>query len=114
MPMWIVGLALGVIGAAAIAAVIWALPVTLRRLKPKPVSREVVASYDFVSTTITEQLRRADEAISKMQGVRPVHIQITVEREPTGPPAILCSSCGDTLERNGDRFQCGGCGREVG
>jgi hypothetical protein len=29
------------------------------------------------------------------------------------PPAILCSSCGDALERAGNGYRCGPCRREV-
>lgn len=119
IPMWLVGVVIGVVGAAAIAAVIWALPVTLRRLKRKrakrePKTRELVTRLGVDMSPMVEAIRKAGEVMRKIQQApRHAHCRSVMVPEPAGPPDILCSSCGDTLERNGDHFDCTGCGRQV-
>ncbi len=115
------------VGAAAIAAVIWGERAALRRLKRKrarrkPKTRELVTRLNFNLAPMTESMLKASEAMRKMQQVMGhVHCRVNWDSvigatppEPAGPPTILCSSCGDTLERNGDHFDCTGCGRQVG
>lgn len=112
MTMWLVGLGLGVVGAAGIAFVIWHDRRYFRR--PKPKTREVVTRLGVDMGPMVEAMRKAGEAMRKIQQA-PLHIRCrsVMVPEPAGPPTILCSSCGDTLERNGDHFDCTGCGRQV-
>lgn len=115
IPMWLVGLMLGVAGAAGIVYIVWGERAALRRLKRKPKTRELVTRLGFDVSPQMESLYKAKEALRKMgQGMG--HVNCRTHWEPTlvGPPAILCSACGDILERDGDHFVCIGCDRQVG
>jgi hypothetical protein len=112
IPMWLVGVGLGVLGAAAIAAVVWGERAALRRLKRKPETQGVLAVHDSRISGETE--RKLKAYFDWQQGISHPHCRtVVLEAESTGPPTILCSACGGTLERNGDHFDCTGCGRQV-
>ena len=113
MTMWLVGIGLGVIGAAAIAAVIRCDRAAVRRLKRKPRLRQLETRLSFDFGPTAKGLRQAAEAMRRMPSFTHVRCRSVMVPELAGPPDILCSACGDTLERNGDHFGCTGCGRQV-
>jgi hypothetical protein len=84
------------------------------RSKPKPKAREVVIKIGFDARPMTESLRKANESMRRMgEAMRLTSYHNRMRQKYEGPPAILCSACGETLERTADRFNCIGCGREV-
>ena len=111
--MWLVGVALGTVGAVAIAAIIWWERAAFRRLKPKPRLRQLETRLSFDFGPTAKGLRQAAEAMRRMPSFIHVRCRSVMVPELAGPPDILCSACGDTLERNGDHFDCTGCGRQV-
>lgn len=112
---WIISAVVILAGSMALGLLIVNAWAAVRKAKRKPKTRELVTRIGVDMRPMVESMRKAGEAMQKLQsGMRHAHCRSVMVPEPAEPPVILCSACGDTLERNGDRFQCTGCGRQVG